>query len=502
MVSKTFFGSCLTASLSVLALAACSVDLSPKVKIDPKIDVGAKLLSCSAEVSAIAPSGQAVPVKVKASGGVGPYEILSTTIGFESETVLSRTYTNATTQNVVQIDTVAVKDAVGFVTQCNFPVTVAPVNGPVTNLSCALAVTPVTPIANQNASFNATATGGVAPYVFSEFLAGTDSLIVTALASTSSTSAAATAKYSTAGLKTASVKLTDNAGTFVTCTRSLTVSNAPNLLVVPSPSTSVAAGSSITLTASPSDFSGTPTYTFTTTRSGVTVTANGNSAVVTSSIAQPAFDVLVTATNGTQSASQTVSLTFTASASLACSITHRAGVLYVGDSVNFDVSAATGEALQMTYFSTHSDGVITSSSNASRTVQYSVPGIKTVLVQAQSISTGARCQGGGTLSDTVEISATPIAPLTCNGFTSINPSNTFQYFRAFAVIFGGQGSKWVESLTVTQNGNTVTSYDGSWTDALSAQIRFHNAGSYQIRYNIRDQTGATGSCSTSQVVWF
>jgi hypothetical protein len=502
MVNGSTFFLRATTSLLVASLAACSVDLSPKVKLDPNIQVGGLALSCSAEVSGVAPSGQAVPVKVKAAGGVGPYAILSTTIGFESETVWSRTYTNASSQNIVQIDTVAVKDAAGLVTQCNFPVTVAPANSAGTTLSCTLLATPTTPVANQNASFIASASGGVAPYVFSEFLAGTDSLIVSALASASSTSASATAKYSTAGLKSASVKLTDNAGTLVTCTRSLTVSNAPGVQVVSSPATSAVAGSSITLTASANDFSGTPSYTFTTTRSGVGIAVNGNSAVVTSSSAQAAFDVLVTATSGAQSASQTVSLTFTASSSLACSITHRAGVLYVGDSINFDVAATSGEALQITYFATHSDGVVTSSANASRTVQYSMPGVKTVLVQAQSISTGARCQAGGVLSGTVEISATPVVALTCNGFTSINPSTTYQYFRAFAVIFGGQGSKWVESLTVTQNGVAITSYDGSWTDATSAQIRFFNSGSYQIRYNIRDEKGATGSCSTSQVVWF
>jgi hypothetical protein len=492
--------------IALSGLSACSLDLKPNVTVDPKVTVsGSNLVSCSAVVASSVPSviasGQAIPVTVKATGGVAPYQIVNSAISFDSETTVSRSFTNTTSANVQRVGTVVVKDTVGLIAQCNFTVTVAPAGTNPSTLACTLAGTPSTPSVNQSVAFLASASGGTAPYTFSNFVAGADSTVVNSLTSASATTATATARYSTSGLKAPEVRLTDSTGTFVTCSQSLNVAAIAAVSVVAAPATAVIAGNTITLTATPSAFTSTPTYTFTTTRAGVSIQTVGNIAYITSPSVQSLFDVVVSATNGTQSASSTISLAFTTPSSLVCSISHRNGMLYVNDLVNFDVTASTGEALEITYFATHSDGVITSQSSASRTVRYSVAGIKTVLIQARAIASGALCQAGAVMSDTVEISPTPVQPLSCSGFTSLNPSYAYEYFTANATITGGQGSKWVESLTLTKNGTTVSNFDGSWIDALSARIRIFSSGSYLIRYNIKDAYGNTGSCTTTQVVW-
>lgn len=493
------FGMLVVAAVAGL-LSACSIKL-------PNLDASLNKvkLTCSAVVDpaagSIIASGAAVPIQVKASGGVAPYQIFDSTTTFNPDTVISRTYTNTTASNITVNDTVMMKDNLGLVGQCGFSVTIAPAGTVPSNLACTLAGTPSSPVVGQNVSFLATASGGTAPYAFSQFTPGADSTIVTALASASSTTATATAKFNTVGLRTPSVKLTDNTGTAITCSQSINAVAAPSVSVIASPATSVVVGNSITLTATPAGFSATPTYVFSTTRSGITLSWSGNTATVTSSVAQSAFDVVVTATAGSQTATSVISLGFVANSSLACSIVHPSGLLYPGQTVNFSVVAANGESLLITYFATHSDGVTVASSNSSRSIVYSVPGIKNVLLQAKSTTSGALCQAGAVLSDTIEISAPVVPTLTCNAYTSVNPAYTYQYFTTWAAISGGQGTRWVDSLTVMQNSTPVSTYTGSWQNSTSAQLMMYYAGSYQIQLNVKDSYGNTGSCTTTQVIW-
>lgn len=502
--------------VSVLVLSACQFTIDPKVTVNPgggwtvDTDLGDKLVTCSATLvsGTTAASGQATPIKVVAQGGAAPYQLVDSAVAFQTETVISRTYENNTSANVTQVDTVVIKDAVGFVSQCNFLVTVTPASTPPSTLACTLTAAPVSPAVGANVLFTGAATGGTAPYTFSALAMGSDSTVVTALAPASSTSATAVGKYNSAGLRTASIKLTDSTATEVVCQATVSVIAAASVNLTPSPSSSVVVGNAITVTAAPSGFSTTPTYTFTATRngqpvSGVSIAQNGAVATVTSSSIQSQFDFTVVATAGAQSATKTITLGFSAATSLACSISHTSGTLYTGDNVTFTASATNGEPLEITYFATHSDGVVQSQTSNTRVVKYSVAGVKVAYVQAKSTSTGALCQSGGVMTDVVQISPPVVPALTCTAFTSPNPSYTYQALTAWASISGGSGSqKWVESIDVTLNGASTSLYSGYWTGATSASLTFYYQGSYGVKMNIRDSAGNTGSCSTTQSVWY
>ncbi len=484
-----------------LALSACAVKVEvPDVKL-PEI----KLMSCSAalapETGGFAISGESTPVNVIAKDGTAPYQIVDTALTFDASTVLARTYTNDTNAPILVVDTVTVKDAIGLVSQCNFLVSVNPAGVvPPSNLACNMVASPSNALVDQNVTMTATASGGTAPYTFSQYTPGTGGIVVSPLVFAGS-QANATAKYVSSGLRTASMVLNDNAAHQIVCSTQVNVAAAASVVMVASPATSVIAGSTITLTATPNGFSTAPTYTFTTARGGVSITWSGNVAQVTSATTQSAFDVVVTATAGSQVAQHTLSLSFVAPASLACNITHPAGVLYVADAVPFTVTATNGTPLEITFFSTHSDGVVQSQTNSSRTVKYSVPGIKTVFMTAKAAGGSALCNNGAALSDTVEIAANPVAPLTCSGSTSLNPSYQYEWFFASAAISGGQGAKWVETLELKRNGSLFTTYDGYWVDADTAGLKIPFSGTYEVKFNLKDAYGHTGSCTTTHFVW-
>ncbi len=501
----------------LMVLSACTIDVkTPEIQIDPKLpeikipdtnfslDFDNAVVTCSAmlapEAGGVAISGQPAPIKVIAKGGAAPYEVLNSAVTFDSETVLSRTYTNNGTANTVVVDNVVVTDQVGLVSQCNFLVTVAPAGNPPPTLACSLAATPVTPAINQSVAFLATATGGTAPYTFSNLNLGANGTITSALVNTSPTANAA-GKYTTSGLRTASIQVTDHGGNLMSCATTVDVAANAAVAVVAAPSTAVMVGQSITLTATPSGFASTPAYTFSTTRGGVNISWTGNVATVTSNSAQSPFDVLVTAVQGGKTATATISLSFAAATSLACSVTHASGIYYTSNAVPFTVSSPSGQPLEITYFSTHSDGTIVSQTDSTRNVKYAVAGVKYVLVQAKSKTTGALCQAGSTMSDMVEITP-PVAPaLNCVGYTSVNPSYRNEWFYAWANISGGQGAKWVDTITVKQNGS-FASYDGYWVDANTARLQLFYGGSYEIKFFLKDSAGNTGNCTTTQSVWF
>ena len=493
----------LVSLFSVLALvSACKVEVDAKGTLVPQ-DAG-NTLTCSAQLSSqlggSVESGVSAPIEVSALGGTAPYEILESAVAFNSNTVIARTYENNSNSNLLVVDSVSVTDQAGHVTQCNFVVTVTPENAPPSTLACNLVATPSAPAINQNSVFVVTASGGTAPYTFSSFVPGSNHTLVSGLAPTSATTASATAKYTSAGLRTASTTVNDNAGGQVTCSTSVNVAAAAAVSVVASPATSVVYGNTITLTATPANFNTTPTYNFTTTRSGVTITKNGNVASVNSAVAQSAFTVTVTATAGSQSASTTINLSFLNPSSLPCTLSHTAGTYYINENVVFNVTATSGEALEITSFSTNTDATQTASTDSSRTIRYSAAGSKTAYATARSKSTGALCQAGATLSDTVTIS-TPSSSLSCSGYTYYNPSYTYEWFTATATISGGQGLKWVDTITITKNGNSYSSFEGQWIDTNTAWLQIYTAGTYVIKYNLKDANGNTGSCSSTHIVW-
>ena len=198
---------------------------------------------------------------------------------------------------------------------------------------------------------------------------------------------------------------------------------------------------------------------------------------------------------------QSISLAFSPTLNLACSVSHLAGMYYTGDTVKFDVTATTGEALELTYLSLPTDAVVVASTSGSRSLRFSSAGSRTILVKARSIATGALCQSGSILSDTVNISARITPLLTCTGYTDYNPSFTYDEFSAWAILSGGSGNKWVDTITLTRNGTPFYGYQGAWLDATSAQLEIERAGSYLIKFNLKDSAGNTGSCTTTQVVW-
>lgn len=487
-------------------LSACSLDLNPKIEIPQIPGLTTPPLTCSAMLApsagSYAVSGEAAPIQVKASGGTGPYAVVGTAIGFSAETVISRTYTNSTSSNIFVVDTVQVSDHVGAVKQCNFLVTVAPA-GQSSTLACAFVATPASPTLNQNTTFVATASGGTAPYTFSNFNLSTDGTVVTSFAANSATTASGVGKYSSIGTRTATAKLKDNAGTEIVCSAPVNVVAAPAVAAVVTPATSVVAGSPITINASSTGFSSVPAYSFSTTRAGVSISTAGNVATVTSSSVQSAFDVVVTATAGAQTASYTVSLAFTSAGTLACQIVTPTGTLYTGADVEFRVEAtSSSDPLLVTYFSTHSDGVVSSQTDSTRKVKYSVSGLKTVVFQAKSKTTGALCQSGSAMSALVEIAPANngggTGTLTCTGYTSVNPSYRNEWFYAWANITGPQGG-WVDEIAVTKDG-VAAAHDGYWYNNNTAVLKLFNQGSYQLKFKIKDWYGRTGECTTTQVV--
>ncbi len=499
--------------LSLSLLSGCKIEVKSNGKIDsddltfkaPTLQLG-PVFTCSAQLSpqvgGSVNSGVEAPISVKASGGNSPYQILDTAIAFDSTTIVARTYQNTGTSSTVLVDTVTVKDNLGLITQCNFLVTVNPAGTPPSSLACNLVATPSSPAVNQSTVFAVTAQGGVAPYQFIQFVPGTQGTITSALSPISSVQANATATYSTAGLRSATATIRDNAGTQVICARSVDVAALPTVSMIASPSTAVVFGNAITLTATPSAFSSAPTYVFTTSRAGVSIVQNGNVATVTSATAQSNFNVVVTATKGSQTATSTITLAFLNPTTLPCTLTHTAGTYYTGDTILFSVAATSGEALEITEFSTQSDVTVVSSTNSSKSLKYSVAGTKNVTVKARSIATGALCQSGAYMSDSVVVNATQSPALTCSGVTNFNPSYTWEWFKATATISGGQGLKWVETISITKNGNSFNAYSGEWIDSNSAWLNIYTAGTYLVRFNLKDTNGNTGSCTTTHVVWY
>jgi hypothetical protein len=521
--------------VAVTVLSGCGLDLQvPKIEIPPgsvKIVVddadlqkqldqlGGNQLVCSAGLPAsaggVVSADVATPINVNASGGVGPYRILNTAVSFTSATVVTRTYSNNGSSNLMVVDTVSVVDSMGLVTQCNFVVTVLPKNNPST-LACTLNSSPSTVEMNAPVSFIATASGGSGGYNFSNLTLGSGGSVLSSLSPINSTQASASASFASAGMKTNSVRVTDSSNNFVVCSSSVTVQGAATVSLVATPSASVAVGSAITVTAVTSNFSTTPNYVFTTTQSGISLIPSGNSITVTSSNGLPHtnFPVQVTASSGSQSATATIQLTFTGASGtpLNCTLTHPAGTFRVNNDVPFSITATNGEPLIITTFVVTSDGNVVQTSNSTRTVRYNNPGIKYVYALAKGANSGEWCNQGNYLVDNLEIlnstgGGGSTLPLACVAYTNYNPSYLNEYFYAYGVLTGGNPSnRWVDSVRVLRNGALVSNYTGYWYDRYTAVLAITNSTSfnprttYQVELTAKDNEGRSAICSTNHIV--
>lgn len=519
-------------AMSTLIITGCALDIpvpqinippgTVKVTIDPNElqeqinQLQGNQLVCVAGLPAsaggVVSSGVSSPIEVSATGGVGPYEILNTAIAFSSQTVVARTYTNTGSSNIMLVDTVSVKDSLGLVTQCNFIVTVRPATNP-SSLACNLGSSVSTAQVNENINLLTTASGGVGPYSFSNLTLASGGSVVSALAPISATQASATVKFSSSGSKTNNVRVTDSTANFVVCSSTVSIQSQASVSLVATPSVSVPVGSSIVLSAVAQNFSPAANFVFSTTESGISLVPNGSSVTVSvaNGVAHPSFSVQVVASNGSQSATSSISLSFTQSSSpLVCTLSHPSGTYKVGDTINFSVNATSGEALTISTFVVSSDATIVTSSNATRGVRYANPGTKYIYALAKSASTNQWCNEGQYVTDTVEVANSGgggTTPLACSAYTNYNPSYLNEYFYAYGILTGGNpNNRWVESVRVLRSGSVVTNYTGYWYDRYTAVLAITNSTSfnprttYQVELTSKDSLGNTATCSTNHIV--
>jgi hypothetical protein len=494
-------------STSLIFMSGCKVD-TPNITITTAPgttgSVSSSALSCAASLApsvTTVVSGQITPILLQASGGTAPYYYPGLSGSFNSQLTISDTFQNVSNQNIQVSRTYMITDSAGNGASCPITVTVVPAN-PVSNLACAFSVDNASPSVGQTVNFGVTVTGGTSPYTASQYTAGSDTTYASPLAQITTSTYSSVAVYGLSGMKTASVILTDSNGAQVSCSQVVNVQAGPSVTVTASPSTTVAAGSPITLTSSVSGFSSNPSVTFSTASGGVAFTTSGNSVVVsTTDYLSHTVVVNVSATTSTQQANTSITLNFTGSqTSLACSLYHTSGYYQVGDSITFSVSATTGEALSLTSLSAQDGTVIDALGGSSARIQFSSSGYKNIYATARSASSGALCNSGASLTDSIYISAAPVS-LSCTATTNPNPSYTGNFFLVRAVIPSGAGVGKVRLTNIQTSWNAQTSYS-YYNDATSSYMAIYNAGSFPIVLTVTDDAGNTATCSTTQVVYW
>jgi len=500
-------------SAFTLFISGCRIETPPvtiTVDGDPTSSTTASL-SCAATLSNSVTSvisSQAIPVILQVAGGTGPYTYNLVTGNFSSQLTLSETFTNSGTTSSVQSRTYTITDTQGNSTQCTLSVSVLPTLVTSTDpLACAFTANPTSPAVGQLVNLGVTATGGTAPYTASNYAPGLNTTYASTLSQVTSSTWASTAIYGTSGLKTASVQITDNAGSVTTCSQVINVAPSPSVTVTATPSATVTAGTPITLSAVANNFGSTPEITFSTTSGGVTFTAVGNTIVVqTTDYSARTIIVDVVASTATQQASASITLTFTGSQALTCNLTYPASDYYkVGDEITFSVSATSGTALAITSISAQDGTVLDSIGSSSVRIRFNSTGYKTVYATARAVTSGTLCNNGATLTSTVYINPNS-SNLSCSAVTSPNPSAPGEFFLARAVVPSGAGVGTVRLALIQTGKNTQSPYNHAQTsysyynDATSSYFAIYTNGSYPIVLTVRDEAGNTATCSTTQVV--
>ncbi len=456
-------------------------------------------LSCSASVpnGTTVTAGIPVNVAIVASGGLAPYEFPGdSSSSFTSSTTFARSYSNSTSNSIVIDDQITIEDSYGTQTTCTFSVTVQPESAPPSNLSCTMAASTSTVGINTPVEFLVVAAGGTGSRTFGTFNPGNNGTITVPFNPSTGT---VQASYSASGQSTASIQVSDSAGNTASCSSSISVNPSPSLSVSVSPSSTQPSGSIFTLTASPANFINPPTsYTFTPSASGVTVNQSSSSSPTAqvSSTTQTSFQVTVVATNGVESASSTVTLTYTSSGQLNCSLSYPSGTYYPNNVVTFTISANTGENLVITSVQAQDGSGYYAGSNIY--TQFSSAGTKQVSVYARSASTGRLCNSGAAAQTSIVIS-TPSNPLSCTASTNRNPTYIGQTTRATVTPSGNSGAARMTTIGISPS--WAVGFYSIYANGVQADLTILTPGNFTITYNIRDAAGNTASCTSSQTVY-
>ena len=321
------------------------------------------------------------------------------------------------------------------------------------------------------------------------------------LTSISSKQATAEAQYSTAGTYVPSVTITDVSGNTANCTTSISVLGTPSVSVAATPSTSQIASSPITLTATPSNFFATPTYTFTTTEAGIKIVPSGNTAVVTATDGQTHnFYVTVTAksvtSTNTDTAFETLSLQFTSTSPLTCTLNVSSGPYSLGTPVVYTVTGS--QPVQLTSFTSYGK-VQSQPSSSSVSVVFSTPGQQTVTAYAQSTTTGQLCNSGAALTNN---SVTIADNLSCTASVSASTTTVGSPVTVSVTIPSGYAANSVQIVGLQSYSNAGL-YFNSLLSSLSASVSFYpynNGGSFPVIVTIEDSTGKQVQCTSPAVV--
>lgn len=476
-----------------LTVSGCNFEIDSS-KLKGKITINdTSQLRCTANLpnnlNGIVDSGVNFPITITASGGAGQYQINASGQDFGSQITVIKSFTNSGSENEIRTDTVQVRDSSGLIAECRYQVTVRPDTNP-SDLACSVSSGIESPRTNQYVPFVVTATGGTGMYTFQPISLGSDGTIHGTPIS-NATNYYATGRYATSGIKTVSMTVSDGSDS-VTCSRSLTVRNPLQVTVIPTPSASVRADQTITLTASSDGFQSAPTFSFSSSDSGAILVAQGNVATVSSANQSiRSIVVTVTATQGTESVSQSTTLNFTALPALTCTLRHDPRGYRVNDPVTFSVTANTGEAVEMVSFYAGASGTVQSSTANTRTVTYQNPGFKTpwAIAKVRRGNTDVYCQYGDYLYDSIIIDRVSY-PLACNVVTSPNPSYSYEtVYIDYHVTQLGAGGIELQGIKI------------SGQPFYSQWVYFYQPGIYPIEVKIRDAIGTESTCQTQHLVY-
>ncbi|MFM8269218.1 MAG: hypothetical protein ACKN9V_03435 [Pseudomonadota bacterium] len=500
-------------TLTSILLSSCNIETNGVT-----LTVNSGSLTCAATTSlSSVVSGQTFPVSIQVIGGAAPYTLSGTTGTFLTTYSLPQTLTNTTNTSQVRTSNFTVTDSAGRSTTCQLAITVVPetTSNP---LSCSVAASTETPALNQNVTYTATAAGGSGTYFFTGFLPGGNGENTASLTQTSATQATAGARYPSAGFNTSVFYISDSLGNSATCAKTVNVQSSASVSLSASPATTVPANQAIVLTAIPSNFSSTPTYTWSISGAGLEMAAGGNTAWITAidSLTTRTGTVTVTATAGSQSATNTIPLTFTANiTTLNCTLSYTPGTYTTGQNVPFNISASTGELLTVTQINVTDGYVVGGVPSQNPILNFYSSGSKIVTALARSTSTGIQCNNGAFLQTTINISSST-TPFSCSLSMTPNPAPlyTYQYpyyyytwILATINASGAQGGFWLESLTADyptyMNTDASTSQDnivGASSSAIYRYVYFTAAGTWKVTARLRDSTGRTATCYTYQTI--
>lgn len=353
-----------------------------------------------------------------------------------------------------------------------------------------------------------TATGGEAPY-YLQGQVGTFTSTTTISRSYSNDSGAD--KYIEE-----QVLVNDNVGLTAQCSFQVTVHTkvttpVASVDVTASPSASVLVGSSITLQATSTNLGASPTYTFAFTQAGVNKVQTGAQAVfsVTDSAAHD-FDVVVTGSGNSLTATKTIHLSFTVAApgSMACTIAHDKSYAVVDEEVKFTISASTGEAITILEFLPGTSGTVASTVDGVVKVKYSSVGTKTVSVRAKAKNRNVICNNNISMVDSVAIKKA----LTCVAKTDLTQYRVYYgpsapawdgYLWNSALVWAevpsdaGVGSASVTAINTTPDINGF--YQPYQNNPIAKEVYFYEAGTTKLELTVKDSVGNTVKCTTGDI---